>query len=130
MNILAPNPIIINSPELLATADETQSTIVHCIYYSSKLYINGGWVHIWKSTYLQNNLSKEKVQLLHALNIPIAPEKHYFNRKGEYFPFTLIFPKLPSAWLSFDLVEVSDAGGFCVRNITRNESGIYRVKIT
>jgi hypothetical protein len=129
MNVLVPNPIVINAPELLANLEETPSTIVHCTYYSSPLYRNGGWVHISKTTYLQHPLSKEKVQLLHALNIPLAPSKHYFTRCGEYFPFTLIFPKLPTDWLTFDLVEVAAAGGFCVKNISRNESGIYRVSI-
>lgn len=45
--------------------------------------------------------------------------------------FTLVFSGLPKDCKMFDLIEViPEEGGFHVKEIRRNESDIYRVKIT
>jgi len=68
-------------PEL--HVEEEAFTIIHCSYWSSFNYINGGWVQMWNTTYLQNKYSDEKLPLLHAIAVPIAPQKHWFkNPRG------------------------------------------------
>ena len=73
-------------------------------------------------------VTQDKLKLLNAIGIPIAPQKHYFKKVGEYFPFTLVFDKIPSSWQTFNLKEVA-RGGFNVSNIPGNNSRLYRVKI-
>lgn len=107
---------------------EESQTIVHCNYVSKRKYVNGGWVNIYPTTYLVHH--NEKLQLLHAENIPMAPQMHVFKRVGELKHFTLIFPSIPKDWETFSLVEKSDGqSGFIVSNIKRNNSGVYYIAL-
>ena len=107
---------------------EESQTIVHCNYVSKRKYVNGGWVNIYPTTYLVHH--NEKLKLLHAENIPMAPEMHVFKRVGELKHFTLIFPSIPKDWETFSLIEKSDGqSGFIVSNIKRNNSGIYEIAL-
>jgi hypothetical protein len=105
---------------------EEGQTIVHCRYVSKTKYINGGWVNIHPTTFLVRN--EETLPLLHAENIPMAPSMHMFKRPGEIKHFTLIFPAIPKEWKAFSFIEeCSSGGGFVVRNMTRNDSGVYNI---
>ena len=107
---------------------EESQTIVHCNYVSKRKYVNGGWVNIYPTTYLVHH--NEKLQLLHAENIPMALQMHVFKRVGELKHFTLIFPSIPKDWETFSLIEKSDGqSGFIVSNIKRNNSGIYEIAL-
>ena len=99
---------------------------MHCRYVSKTKYINGGWVNIHPTTFLVCN--EETLPLLHAENIPMAPSMHMFKRPGEIKHFTLIFPAIPKEWKAFSFIEeCSSGGGFVVRNMTRNNSGVYNI---
>lgn len=114
----------------LHSKEDEAATIIHCLYTAPGIYHSGGWVSIWPTTYLVFNKGSERLQLLHAISIPVAPERKYFKREGETLPFTLIFPRIPDHWPLFHLHEHAGSGkGFKVNNIKRNESGIYRFKI-
>jgi hypothetical protein len=105
---------------------EEGQTIVHCRYVSKTKYINGGWVNIHPTTFLVRE--DETLPLLHAENIPMAPGMHMFKRPGEIKHFTLIFPAIPKEWAAFSFIEeCSSGGGFVVRNLTRNDSGVYNI---
>ena len=52
-------------------------------YTSSQEYINGGWIKMERNSFIRDTLSKRTYPLLFALNIPIAPEKFHFRRKGQ-----------------------------------------------
>jgi len=105
---------------------EEGQTIVHCRYVSKTKYINGGWVNIHPTTFLVRE--DETLPLLHAENIPMAPGMHMFKRPGEIKHFTLIFPAIPKEWKAFSFIEECSSGaGFVVRNITRNDSGVYNI---
>ena len=107
---------------------EEGQTIVHCLYVSKTKYINGGWVNIHPTTFLVRN--EETLPLLHAENIPMAPSMHMFKRPGELKHFTLIFPAIPKEWEEFSLIEeCSSGGGFVVKNLFRNDSGVYQVSL-
>jgi hypothetical protein len=108
---------------------EEGQTVVHCNYISKRKYINGGWVNIYPTTYLVNNNSK--LQMLHAENIPVAPSCYIFRNAGELKQFTLFFPVIPKDWEQFSMVEQCDSNdGFVVKNIKRNNSGVYELAIS
>lgn len=68
--------------------------------------------------------------MLFAYNIPVAPAKHHFQQTGQKLRFTLLFPKLPENWSSYNLHEVTNQNtGFIIRNIQRQSSGVYLVFI-
>lgn len=103
-------------------------TIVHCSYMSKHQYINGGWVTIHPTTYLV--YKNQKIQLLYAENIPVSPGIHVFSKPGELKRFTLVFPAIPKNWQTFHLIEKCDSSGaFIVRNINRNETGVYELLV-
>jgi hypothetical protein len=108
--------------------NEEAQTLVHCNYVSKRKFINGGWVNIHSTTYLEHN--DETISLLHAENIPMAPGMHMFKRPGELKKFTLVFPRIPKEWKRFNLIEECPSGsGFLVTNIERNNTGIYEVSL-
>ncbi|MBU3714154.1 MAG: hypothetical protein FGM46_04320 [Ferruginibacter sp.] len=107
---------------------EEGQTTIHCSYVSKPIYVNGGWVNIYPTTYLVAN--GQTLQMLHADNVPMAPSMHFFKKAGELKHFSLIFPRIPDDWSSFDFVEVTASpNGFVVRNIQRSASGIYRISL-
>jgi len=107
---------------------EEGQTIVHCLYVSKSKFVNGGWVNIHPTTFLVRN--EETLPLLYAENIPMAPSMHMFKRPGELKNFTLIFPAIPKEWEQFSLIEeCSSGGGFVVKNLSRNDSGVYQVSL-
>lgn len=115
--------------QLKNTADEPRHTIIHCLYTAPEKYFDGGWVCISQKTYLVGKGANGILPLLHAVNIPIEPAVHYFNRSGEKLIFTLLFPWVPESWLLFDLFENSGKGSFKISDIAREESGVYHLKI-
>ena len=113
---------------LLSSCEEQEQTIIHCNYVSKEKYVNGGWVNIYPTTYLV--CEHESLALVHAENIPLAPQVHVFKKAGELKRFSLIFPAVPKSWASFDFIEKSNsANGFKVHNIKRNNTGIYEINI-
>lgn len=110
--------------------NEESCTIVHCTYIASDKYVNGGWVNIFPTTILEpNDNSFQQLPLLHAINIPVAPKKHYFKNKGDVLRFTLYFPAIPANWKTFSLIEIIDSGGIglSASAILRNNTGVYNV---
>ena len=109
--------------------EEEACTIVHCTYVSKSKYVNGGWVNINLNTVLsKSDRAANHLPLLHAINVPMAPERHQFTKAGETMKFTLFFAALPKDWTIFNLVEMSQFGdGFSVTNIARNSTGVYRI---
>lgn len=86
-------------------------------------------VRIWKTTFLIDRHSRAKTQLLHAENITIAPQ-WLLVPKNSTHNFLLVFGSLPKSCNQFDLIEqISQPGGFEIRNINRNESDIYHINI-
>lgn len=114
---------------LIENFTEESCTIVHCCSTGKKMYENGGWVNINRATFLEKSGGKsEGLSLLHAINIPLAPEKHYFKKHGDSIRFTLYFPAIPKDWTSFSLIEKSEQGNaFRAHNLTQNHTGIYVV---
>ena len=110
-----------------ASTLEDSFVYVHC-------YFRNKWenmlIRIWKTTFLVDDLSGTRSQLLHAENISIAPVWTQIPDGHEY-SFLLIFSGLPKNCKQFDLVEeISEPGGFFVKNIARNETDVYHINIS
>lgn len=123
------NEMLWTSLALGAQATEGQTT-VHCKYVSQDKYKNGGWVNIYKTTFLVNPDTKDMLPLAQAYNVPVSPARHYFKQAGQLKQFTLLFPQVPRHWKRFHLLEVAEKGGFRVTDITRNDSGVYHVQLS
>lgn len=107
---------------------ETGRTFIHCTFTSQLEYIDGGWLNIFPTTYLVNRETGKKLRMEFALDIPVAPKCHFFKRVNEQIRFTLIFPKLPTDWQTFTLIEESDRENPLVKfDIKRNKFGVYKV---
>jgi hypothetical protein len=121
---------IVISEDLLSSVEEEGFTYLHCTYYTSPKYKYGWWVNIYLTSYLVDCASGEKLSMMDALQIPIAPARHYLKKKGDCLSFTLIFPMVPKTWSSFDFLETCGSrGGLSIKNISTNHSGVYKVMI-
>ena len=99
---------------------------VHC-------YFQNEWkdalVRIWKTTFLVDHATGLKSSLIHAENISIAPLWTLIPDNITH-NFLLIFGALPKGCSQFDLIEeIPQPGGFCVKNIQRNQRDVYHVDI-
>lgn len=109
-------------------ADPESQTIIHCVHHADPIYINGGWVNMHTKTYLECSGKIGIVPMEQAINIPLAPEKHYYTHAKQQKAFTLLFKGIPDDWHSFSLKEDAGSGrGFYVPHIERNDTGIYHV---
>lgn len=137
------------SNNLLTAFEEEGYTYLHCTYITSPRYTSGWWVNINADCYLTNG--KEEIKMRNAMNIPLAPQKHYFKKFGDSLQFVLIFPAVPKSWNTFNFIERTqptiirerkfdaDLGGFTeslqeskglyINNIERNSTGVYKVII-
>ena len=112
--------------ELLTNIEEENQVIVHC-HMQADEYANAA--RIWPSTFIIDNQSGKRCQLVFADGISMYPTWTYIE-EGSTLHFTLIFNGLPKACRSFDLVElIPQAGGFEYRKINRNKSDVYHLDL-
>lgn len=109
-------------PEFL----EDSFVYVHC-HFKNK------WtetlIRIWSTTFLIDAASSARCKLVHAENITLAPAWTLIPDKQE-FTFLLIFSSLPKSCKRFDLVEeITQPGGFFVKDIQRNETDVYHIDL-
>jgi len=115
------------SNEILQDFEEEGYTYLHCTYFTSPKFVGDWWVNIHSTSYLVG-ANNQKLIMLHALNIPLAPERHHLKKFGDYLKFTLIFPKIPPSWELFSFSEeCNGVYGLSVRNIPRNNTGAYNL---
>lgn len=108
--------------ELLADVDERGQVTVRC------RIDHGGFVRIWRSTYLVCRSTGHRSELLHADGITLAPMWMAVPPGGLFF--TLVFSPLPPECGVFDLIEEVDGpGGFAVYGIGRNARDLYHVDL-
>lgn len=88
------------------------NTVIYFKYTAPSTYINGGWVCAGGNFFIRDSYSKTKYKLIKANNIPICPEKHNFQYKGQTLEFNLVFEALPSSTTKIDIIEDEMNGGF------------------
>ena len=74
-------------------------------------YDYSGWIQISGNSFIRVAGSQIKLGLVKGVNIPIAPTKHFFKRKGDYLAYTLYFPALPKGTKKIDIIEREASGG-------------------
>ncbi len=90
----------------------SSNTIVHFKYKAPSKYTKGGWVCAGKDFFIRDFSSKKTYTLIKANNIPICPEKHYFQYQGQILEFNLVFQPIPSSVKQIDIIENETSGGF------------------
>jgi len=81
-------------------------TRIDFAYLSGTKYINGGWVQIHDSCFIKPVNSDLKLSLIKAVNIPLAPKKHFFKTTKDCLYYTLYFPPLPINTKEIDIIEM------------------------
>ena len=127
---LTPEKKTLIGVDVLASIDpdllEDSYVYVHC---SFPISTPGMLIRIWKTTFLCDNHSPSRSQLIHAENISYAPEWTMIPDKGVY-SFLLIFSALPKSCVLFDLIEdIPQPNGLLVKGIKRNKSDVYRITL-
>jgi len=111
--------------KLLGKFEDVRMVIVHCFFSAP---VNAK-IRISRSAILFDLDTGNSTRLIHALNIPVAPEWKRL-KAGTLMSFTLIFAPLPEKCILFDLVE-HDRGttGLNVTGIKRNIQDVYNLCI-
>jgi hypothetical protein len=91
--------------DVLRITQEDELTRIDFAYRSSPKYINGGWVQIERESFIRPVNTGMRLTLVQAVNIPIAPTKHWFKKAGDCLYYTLYFPKLPDDAVAIDIIE-------------------------
>lgn len=99
-----------------------RQTIVHCTYDPASA------VRVWPTTFLVEKESGRRVKLITAFNITFAPQWTFGTENNR---FTLVFGGLSKKCSMFDLVEdIPLPDPFVVKNISRNKTDVYEVRIS
>ncbi len=120
-------PAVHISPDLLYELQElTQEqgqVVIHCVT-EAEVYVD--WrARVQKTTFLFDLDSDHQSELLHVVNISIAPEWTIIQ-KGTQRYYSLIFSGLPKSCTAFDLAELNEPfNPFVVRDIQRNGTDVY-----
>jgi hypothetical protein len=93
------------SAEILRIENDPNFTRIDFIVYASPIYVNGGWVQMYSQSFIRPVGSNLCLTLVKAVNIPIAPTKHFFKGKKDFLCYTLVFPALPEGTKSIDIIE-------------------------
>lgn len=112
---------------ILAETLEEKQVIMHCCLPASPFW--GNLVRIWRSVVLEDEDSGHKSTLVHAENISYFPVWTEVPPMKDFW-FTLVFTGLPKNCKQFTLNEnIPQEGGFLIKNIPRNSTDVYRIKI-
>ena len=104
--------------------DVEKQVIVHGSYTASNF---GDGIRIWKSTFLLDQHSTHKSQLIYTDGVTNYP-MWTLLAPGEKINFMLVFSGLPKACRQFDLREIiPQPDGFEIKNIRRNATDVYHV---
>ncbi len=113
--------------EFIASLTQKDSH-VYIHYYFDNPY-SDALIRIWKTTFLTDKDSGFKSSLIHAEKISLAPQWTLIP-DGITYSFLLIFSALPKSCKVFDFIEeISQPGGFVVRDIQRNDTDVYHINL-
>jgi hypothetical protein len=120
----APTTEVVTATETITL--EAGHVYVHCYFNNT---FKNMLIRIWKSTFLIDQGTGARSELVHIENITYAPEWTAVP-DNQLFHFLLIFSALPKSCVKFDLLEdIPQSGGFHVTDIMRNEQDVYRVDL-
>lgn len=98
-------------------------TRIDFVHHASRIYEKGGWVQIHKGCFIRPVGTGMKLRMVKAINIPIAPKKHYYKTTRDCFYYTLYFPALPKDVKEIDIIEMetSDPSFFNFYGVSVNK---------
>lgn len=121
-----PTPEVEVLTETQTDVQQESHVYVHCYFNNT---FKDMLIRIWRTTFLVDNVSGSRSQLVHVENISYAPEWTLIP-DNKLFRFLLIFEALPKGCVSFDLIEeIPQPGGFHVQSISRNKTDVYHIDI-
>ena len=94
-----------DSIEILRIVQEEGLTRIDFAHRASRIYDNGGWVRIEPGTFIRPVATDIKLTMIQAVNIPIAPCKHWYKNAKQCLYYTLYFPALPNDVDAIDIIE-------------------------
>jgi hypothetical protein len=120
---IAPDILI----ELQSQIQEEGQVVVHCISKAAATYDH--YIRVWPTTYLLDQHSPHRSDLVHVENVVMAPMWQLVPA-GAVAHYSLIFSGLPKSCTVFDLEEIIPLPGrFSAKNIARNEMDVYYVRL-
>jgi len=90
----------------------SEQTRIEFYYKPPSRYDKGGWIQIDGETYITTDGGITKLKLIESVDIPIAPEKHYFTEANTTHIFWLIFPKISPKIKTLDIIELNEPGSY------------------
>ena len=110
--------------EFETKTEEGELTVIHFIVKpNTNKYTSGWWVQVQPKIFIRACGSRERLGLVYAHNIPIAPQKYFFKNGHEQLHFTLFFPAVPKGTTHIDIIE--NQGGSLTKYFN-----FYRVSVT
>lgn len=105
--IIYTEPSVNSLTDLLAQSKVLpyEYTRIDFIHFADAKYINGGWVRIEPQMFIRPVGTNDRLFLLHAVNVPLAPAKHHYRGINDSHAFTLYFPALPKSVAAIDIIE-------------------------
>ena len=105
MNIVNINSSSCSNPSLLRVIAALDYTRIDFAYAASDIYAFGGWIDIWPQTYLVSDKSIHRIPLKTVQNVPLSPEKLYFESTQDWCCYTLLFAPIPIEKCTIDIIE-------------------------
>ena len=84
---------------------EEELTRIDFVHRPSPIYLNGGWVRIEPETFIRPVNTSMRLTMVQAVNIPVAPVKHWYKNKNQCLYYTLYFPALSDDVVAIDIIE-------------------------
>jgi hypothetical protein len=98
-------------PETVSIRLEAEYTRIDFLYKAKSYYLRGGWVNMRGDAFIRPAGTVTQYPLVRAVNIPLSPEKHFFQSSKEFLAYTLFFPALPAEVSKIDIIEHEGPGG-------------------
>jgi hypothetical protein len=110
------NPVSEHAPEenvgIESISFDDELTRIDFVYIAKQENGNSGWVKIERNSFIRPVGSDVKYMLIKAINIPYAPNKHFFKCTGQVLRYTLLFPALPKNTKEIDIIEKLAPGNY------------------
>ena len=95
--------------KILRIIKDVNFTRIDFIEYPNKKCNDFGWSNVKDEMFIRDNKNEEKLKLIRAVNIPIAPKKHFFKNEDDCHVFSLYFPRLLPKVYAIDIIESEDS---------------------
>jgi len=113
--------------DLQALIQEEGQVVVHCLSSAAADY--DYYIRVWPTTYLLDQDSPHRSDLVHVEKVTMAPIWQLVPA-GTVANYSLIFSGLPKSCTVFDLEEIIPLPGrFSAKSIVRNDTDVYYIRL-